>query len=69
MEDYNKQNLILFGILVFVGLTIFNTIIVFTSLKDNMAWAIPFPLVSIFYGLYAFLKKYLPMTKKQKKSE
>ena len=63
MEDYNKQNLILFGILAAVGLTVFNTIIILTSLKGN-AWAIPFPLISIGYGLYAFLKKYLPLTGK-----
>ena len=63
MQDYNKQNLILFGILVAVGLTLFSTAIVFSGLKDTL-WAMPFPLISIGYGLYAFLKKYLPMTGK-----
>ena len=63
MEDYNKQNLILFGILAAVGFTIFGWVIVITSLNGN-AWALPFPLLATGYGVYKFIKKYLPLTGK-----
>lgn len=64
MQDYNKQNLILLGIFVAVGLTIFfSAILVFES---PVLWAAPLPVAAITYAIVVFIKKYLPLTKNQK---
>ena len=60
MQDYNKKNLILFVILVAVGLTVLSTVI-FLSARDW--WSAILPVAAIGYGIYAFVKTYLPLTK------
>lgn len=60
MQDYNKKNLILFGILVAVGLTVLSTVI---FLSARYWWSAILPVVAIGYGIYAFVKTYLPLTK------
>lgn len=67
MKDWNKQNLILLGILLAIGLTFFFTFILVG--ESTVKWAAPIPVAAIIYGVVVFTKKYWPMTQKQKKSE
>ena len=67
MKDWNKQNLILLGILLAVGLTIFFSFILVG--ESNVKWAAPIPVAAIIYGLVVLVKKYWPMTQKPKKTE
>jgi len=65
MQEYNKKNLILFGILALVGLTVFFTIVLLTYAKGGL-WSAPLPVAAIGYAIYRFLKDYLPLTKEGK---
>jgi hypothetical protein len=67
MKDWNKQNLILLGILLAVGLTFFFTFILVG--ESDVKWAAPIPCAAIIYGLVVLVKKYWPMTQKPKKTE
>lgn len=62
MQDWNKKNLILFGIIALCSLTVFFGVILLDYAKDGI-WAAPLPVAAIAYGIYSFLKKYLPLTK------
>lgn len=60
MKEWNKKNLILFGILAAVGLTVLSTVI---FLSARLWWSAVLPVAAIGYGIYAFVKSYLPLTK------
>ena len=62
MKDWNKQNLILLGVLLAVGLTIFFSFILVG--ESSVKWAAPVPVAAIIYAIVVFVKKYWPMTKK-----
>ena len=62
MQDWNKKNLILFGIIALCSLTVFFGVILLDYAKGGL-WAAPLPVAAIAYGIYSFLKKYLPLTK------
>lgn len=60
MKDYNKKNLILLAVLAIVGLTVFSTVVMLTG-GGWLSYILP--VGAIAYGIYAFVKTYLPLTK------
>ena len=60
MKEWNKKNWILFAILATVGLTVLSTVIMFSA---RLWWSAILPVAAIGYGVYQFIKKYLPLTK------
>ena len=59
MKEYNKENLIFLAVVGLAGLTTFFTIVACTYVGKGW-WAMPLPLAAIGYGIYSFIKKYLP---------
>lgn len=62
MQDYNKKNLIFLAVVFAALLTVFFTVILLTYAKDGL-WSAPLPVAAVVYGIYAFVKKYLPKSK------
>lgn len=59
MQDYNKRNLIFLGVIALAALTVFFSVILLTYAKGGL-WSAPLPIAAIAYGIYCFVKKYLP---------
>lgn len=68
MQDYNKQNLIRIAIVALAALTVFFTVVLLWYANAEVGkglWSAPLPVVAIGYGVYSFVKNYLP--KKEEK--
>lgn len=64
MQDWNKKNLILFGIMAACGLTVFFTFVLLWYVnKSGGLWCAPLPVAAIGYAIYTIYKKYFPLTK------
>lgn len=59
MQDYNKRNLIFLGVVFASLLAVFFTVVLLTYAKGGL-WSAPIPVVAVGYGIYAFVKKFLP---------
>ena len=59
MQDYNKKNLIFLGVIALAALTAFFAVVLLTYAKDGL-WSAPLPVAAIAYGIYCFIKRYLP---------
>lgn len=63
MQDYNKKNLIFLGVIAAAALTVFFTVVLLTYVGKSGLWSAPLPVTAVGYGIYAFLKAYLPKSK------
>lgn len=59
MQEYNKKNLIFLAVVFTAILAVFFTFVLLTYAKGGL-WSAPLPVVAVGYGIYAFVKKYLP---------
>lgn len=59
MQDYNKKNLIFLGVVFAALLTAFFTVVLLTYAEGGL-WAAPLPVAAVGYGIWAFLKAYIP---------
>lgn len=68
MTDYNKTNLIQWGVLLAIAFVIFFAIIAFIAcVKAGWWWSFPIPFAAIIYGCVTFFKKYYPKKDKEDK--
>ena len=63
MQDYNKKNLIFLSIIFAAALVVFFTVVMLTYVGRSGIWSAVIPVAAIAYGVYSFIKKYLPLTK------
>lgn len=67
MQDWNKQNLIAFGVVALCCFVGFFSLISFVAcVEDKVWWAFPIPCAAIVYGCYTFVKKYYPKNNTKK---
>ena len=59
MQDYNKKNLVFLAVVFAALLAVFFTVVLLTYAKDGL-WSAPLPVAAVGYGIWAFVKKYLP---------
>ena len=61
MQDYNKRNLVFLGVIALAALTAFFAVVMLTyAVEGGGLWSAPLPLAGVAYGIYCFVKKYLP---------
>ena len=61
MQDYNKRNLIFLGVVALAALAAFFAVVMLTyAVESGGLWSAPLPIAAIAYGIYCFVKKYLP---------
>ena len=63
MQDYNKRNAIFLGVIAAAALAAFFAVVLFTYVDKSGYWSAPLPIAAVAYGIYAFLKAYLPKSK------
>lgn len=59
MKEYNKKNFVFLAVIALAALTVFFTVIILTYAKGGL-WSAPLPVAAVGYGIYSFIKKYLP---------
>lgn len=59
MQEYNKKNLVFLAVIAIAALTTFFTVVLLTYAKGGL-WSAPLPVVAVGYGIYSFVKNYLP---------
>lgn len=59
MQDYNKKNLVFLAVVFAALLAVFFTVVLLTYAKGGL-WSAPLPVAAVGYGIWAFVKKYLP---------
>ena len=60
MKDYNKRNLIFLAVIGLSALTVFFAVVMLTYVGKAGLWSTPLPVVALGYGVYCFIKRYLP---------
>lgn len=59
MQEYNKKNLVFLAVIALAAFAAFFTVVLLTYAKGGL-WSAPLPVVAVGYGIYSFVKNYLP---------